>query len=324
MNTLLKTVTETSPLDKERWVYVKAKVEGNFESVLAEVVNPFVQQLQADNLLKNFIFKKDGENEELLAFFFHTSITTHQTRIKEEFIPALEAWAKRENIADGKAVDDVCDFFIFHYITQNHTPNVSEVLLSACSSVASQLVGAGEEWEIESAVEAGIPMHLTLMQSAGLSLDELFQYFDYKFGAQFALLDLDKSADGDASVWQKAFKKSLENNFQEQKANLVGYCEYILDMVEEGESFDEPWLNQWVEACQKGALVHLEMKEQDRLYPCDNNINYKGGPIPESTLEKWEQYEVYSDFINHQLLHGPDFVLVLYYTLRRSLETMTH
>lgn len=334
-NTHTKTLVPA--LEQNRWIYVKVNIKASYYEVLTKAISPFIKELKKENKISNFFYKKDGIDENFMMFFFKTSLYNSERYIKNQLKDRLEQELDFaiKSIAPVPSDSDFyeptetekiptieyLDYFIFDYIQLNHDLEISKILMPGCSELMVDVMSEEEEWGYEAGLEKGLALHLILAYSFDLTTQQLAHYFDNRFQAQFKLLELDNT-DVNSDEWKGRFLKSLQDNFESQKDNLVAYCDYLLSGVIDNDEFEDEWVNNWIACGQKAGQKFKELKNTNQLSATLKPLVSKNIAISEEEKSDWAHIACYSDFIDNQLLLGPDFILILLFTLSKSLNEL--
>jgi hypothetical protein len=126
-------------------------------------------------------------------------------------------------------------------------------------------------------------------------------------------------------IWKAEIKVDMEQNFLNQKDQLVGFSKYFLDHLDTLEKLDEEWLNDWRDSLRKCKDDLNECKKQGKLpmlYDMKQdmeNLSSSFNDIDDSTLQKWQIVYYILNTTNGQLGLRFNLEYYLYYFIMRSL-----
>ena len=291
-------------LHKERWVCAFIPFENNYEELLCNDVMPVVNQILKEDLASNFIYRREGE--EKLALYFRTTPYKSELEIKPRLFNALTT----EKV-------DFRDFCILYFGTGDDA-DIAEILLPLTSKIISALIKeAGKDWNIETAIEKAIPLHLALVHAFEMPPDEISAFYQLIIEEALDALPLEDVAH--KHIWKTKFTEGLDTNYQAQKEALIGYTEYLLSSFENNDVFDEDWINTWVKTC-LSANVFYKMKADKKQVAAKNfRPNVKNGFAIENQY-KWPLLMQFVRFINAQMGMELIFEFNLLYALKECTK----
>ncbi len=181
---------------------------------------------------------------------------------------------------------------------------VAERLFQVSSeSVLSVLQKQHAQWSYERAMGAAIQMHLALAHSCCKNHKEACLFFEYVFKS-WAPAAYHPAYTGlsEATFLEKREEalQAFEVNFEAQRETLVPFQEQVWEMLEAGESFDEPWYDNWVKALLE-VSAQLTALHQKGLLRVSEEFLAPEGEIPVSQRSVWSVYASYLHMSNNRL-----------------------
>jgi len=318
--------------NKEKWVSV-AFYYDNLEKILVEAVTPLTEVLKEKELVSKVIFNRNWDRGLHLLLLLKTTQENFDTTIKPLFSTTIKTYFDA-NPAPQKEVElPVNDWFLpfpmNHVQFNDHflvdvmetgglqAADVADDILASSSAIVTEFIKESEgEWSPEGGIGAAIQLHLGLVHSFGFDAEQAALFYEKGFES---MLEITQGGDGEED-FQTNLIAGLYDNFQEQKEGLVGFGEYILSSLNEGEEFEDEWFNNWV-AKAKEANAQIEALQQSGKYvvPEKFEVNEKLS-ISASQQEKWPVIEYYLRGINSQLGITNIYELNLIYTLKETTK----
>jgi len=157
----------------------------------------------------------------------------------------------------------------------------------------------GKTWSYDDAMGVAIKLHLTFIHAAGLGINEAISFFDFhaKNWLPYTFKNIQEEITKDDYESQSTLSiQAFEQSFDSQKASLIPFHSSLWKAMEDGNSFDEENLNNWLKE-NKLILEDLISKEKEgELSSRTKKYQYQFRPsqYPEKEL----LWSIFVDFIH--------------------------
>lgn len=157
----------------------------------------------------------------------------------------------------------------------------------------------GKTWSYDDAMGIAIKMHLTFIHGAGLNIDEAISFFNFyaKNWLPYTFKNIQEEITEEDFESQSTLSiQVFEQSFESQKASLIPFHSILWNAMEDGNSFDEDILNNWM---RENKLIINDLKLKDRegeLSSRNSKYIYQIKPAP--YLEKELLWSIFVDFIH--------------------------
>jgi hypothetical protein len=284
-------------LIKNRWIM--ACIENTEKIYSIHSLSQAGNQLQNEKHILDFIFTQNGNT---LILYYKTSVANSEQIVKDIIIKIF---------TNSKIVYK--DYSLINLGAINSTP-IAEIMLSGSSHIALDFLNDSENGSIDDPLGKSISMHLILADSFKISSDEMPYLYSFLLQQSLSSIALE------TETIKKEVSDSLVENFNSQREEFIGYCEYILSILQEGDDFEDAWMNRWKEVCNSAYYTLTSLEELGRLTYPEEFIIKKSIGVANKTHSRLPLIEQYSRFINSQL--GLDWYheLTVWYTLKECLK----
>jgi len=321
----------------EKWVSTAIYYD-KMESLLTDAVVPFLQQeIYSDKGrqgISNFIFNRNWERGQNLLLLFKGNDQACQELIKLKLTDHLKKHIAQHPAEDRPLTLPVLDWFLpfpSNHVEYNNTflfdimetgglqsSHLVEELLTCSSALLLDFFEASSEegWDAESAIGIALQVHLVLATSFGMTTDEMREFYDYMFQNML------KMTQGDDEHFQETLQDGLKENFESQKESIVGFVNFLVETLSEGNDFDEDWVNQWIRQTKAIAQKMLAIQEEGYFVAPESYQYNKQFNSSKLLQEKWPVIEYCLRAINCQMGITNIFELNLIYTLKESLTAI--
>lgn len=317
--------------NQEKWISV-ALYYDNLELLLAEAAAPVAEEIIENGIASKFIFNRSWDRGKHLLLMFKTTQEQFTSQLKPRIEEVISAYFNAKPAPEKEIELPVNDWFLPFpnnqiQFNENFMIDVMETgglqaslvaedLLAESSNTIAEFIKASEgEWTPESGIGIAIQVHLGLVQAFGLSTEEIAAFYTAGFNN---MLKITQGGD-DNENFQANLIAGLDETFQEQKQSLVGFSDYILSTLNEGEEFEDEWFNNWVTIAKNGSQMITKLQSTGQYVTPESFEIDKTISVAASVQEKWPVMEYYLRAINCQLGITDIYELNLVYSLKESL-----
>lgn len=318
---------------KEVWVCAAVYYD-NLDALLAEAAIPTANQILQEGVASRFMFNRSWKRGKNVLLLFKTSKDNNQ-KLKSMILSGISKYLESYPAPEKEIEMPVNDWFLpfpNNHIDYNdifivdimetgglQASIVAEELLSASSDMVLTFIREAEEgWNAESAIGTAIQVHLGLMGSFGMNLKEISAFYSLFFNN---ILQMTQGAD-DSESFKTSLITGLNENFQEQKEGVVGFIEYFLNCLMEGESFEEEWINSWVKSCRIASEDLIRLQSSNHFMAPESLVIDNSIGVDPLIQEKWPVMEYYLRAINSQMGITDIFELNLIYSIKESVKCL--
>ncbi len=312
---------------QKKWVSL-AIYGDQFEKILVHVLVPFIEEYKGE--LSQFIFNRSRERGDNLLLMFESSSSAVTDLIKFNLNDRLKDYLKTNPYPLKEIEAPVMDWFLpfqnnhieyndnflfdimetggLHasFLAQDFFHQTSKLLLSFFEATIE------EGWDPESSIGLALQIQLSFISSFGMSLDDIQAFYKWTFS------NITEKIQGENEDFKTALLEGLDDNFSEQKDDIVGYIGFLLETFDKGEAFDEEWLNDFHVHCKQTA-VSLKALQNNNTYFTPENFEIDSLlTVDKDVQELWPIMEYYVRAVNSQMGIMDGVELNLLYTLMRG------
>ena len=252
---------------KRFWLSIHIYHESTSESLLAEILYPFLQAMQIAGFVRQFFFiryfdqsgphirlRLEGDYETMLIQVQPQLELTLNSLLGDHFIKATEASEAFEGapVPEGKRIETL------QYI--NYIPEtdrfagksglrIAEDQFAASSKAVLEAIFAFyPEWDYDQAMGAAIRLHLALLHGSGMEKKKMAEFF-HLVCLQW-LPRAFPAASSNMTAEHLALRESetlayFENSWQQQETALKDYIQAIFSLLDSGQAFEDIAFEDW-------------------------------------------------------------------------------
>ncbi|MGB3463746.1 MAG: lantibiotic dehydratase C-terminal domain-containing protein [Cyclobacteriaceae bacterium] len=181
---------------------------------------------------------------------------------------------------------------------------ISEKFFQYSSETIFELMSDGEsEWGYDRALGAGIQMHLSMAFGLGMDRDEMIGFFDRYFSRwlprAYYFFEKDISEE-ELAKRRKETLEAFEGTYENQKDNLVGFFEQILEILNE-DDFEGTWLETWVNGSMETKEKLDQLIEKGAYDPTSHYNFSEEKQYTREQQSRWALYDSYVHMTNNRL-----------------------
>lgn len=280
-----------------------------------------------------FIFTRNWERGEHLLLLFNTDQPEMERYIKMQIDHVTNEFFKK-NPAPEKVVEfpvnnwflpfpnnhlEYRNNFLFDVMETGgvQAAKNAENIFTVSSEIIGEVIVETGEWSSGNAFVPALQLNLILSGVFSSNLQTLKEFYTYLFDHALKSSSLNDDADA-----QKSLLEEFEGSFQEQKEGIVDFVNYVYETVSEGESFDEEWLNVWLNASRKVKNEITALQSSGKLITPEGFEDDLSLTTSVDTQRQWPILMYYIRFMNTQIDNTGVYELNLIYTIKRSIETI--
>ncbi len=168
--------------------------------------------------------------------------------------------------------------------------------------VLDQLASKGKDWTYEDALGTAIKLHLSFVHSLGMDATEACSFFHFFFHNWLPRSIPHLSGEDLATQAKEAMASNLdafEEAFKSQKNSLIPFHQQLWEALEEGASFEEESMDQWL--LDTRSIKTKLMAAQEKGFLEKRPLAQRYSFWPESIAQSQEQQELwmlYADFMH--------------------------
>ncbi len=291
-----------------------------WEDLLLNCVKPLAQQILNDKLANNYFFIRYWENGPHIRLRFFGDEQTLNNKVKPLLTEKLQAYlqanpTKREDPPGIETLpekdrwfpNNTIQFIAYEPETDRYggpkAIGPSELHFQDSSIAILELLEPVGEWSYERALGSAIQLHLSFAHATGMELKEAQEFFSFIFAGWLprAYTNYGTEAKEILEERQEITLKAFKENFEAQQEFLIDYHTMLWDAFNEGEEFEEEWLNHWkikiTELSQ--FLQDLQGKGELQLSPDTHHLTSFETPYEKQQL--WFIYGSYIHMTNNRL-----------------------
>ena len=309
----------------ENWLASHLFYNANVPGFLAGQVKPFAEAMVQGKLAERFFFILYNERGPHVRLRFFSNPENHpvlKEKIREHFEAFFQAHPSPDPTGNEGYARDSKEGLLPNNSVQflPYEPEydryggpvgmaIAEEHFSYSSRLILELMASASQWSYEAAFARAVQMHVSFAFNLGMTRDQIIHMFSffgmqwtgYSFVNRYFVPELtSEQEEKNLEASQRAFAKS----FGQQKDRMVGMLEMIVDTIEEGEEFEQDWLNDWVlHARQIGEKLRAAQQagqltaEKNSLY-MPKNVDVE---IDQEVLDLWPIYLSYVHMNNNRI-----------------------
>ncbi len=317
---------------------------GRWDELLVEAVKPFVRELLSDELISDYFFIRyweKGPHIRLRMFGGEEAlINTVRPRLVEYFESYMSRfpsdrnepeWLQRASQEDQWLPNNSIQFIDYEPEYERYGGSemvkIAEKLFGHSSnSVLSIMLNEHGSWGYDRAMGAAIQLHLGMTYSLGMDLSESLVFYNYFFehwlSRAYYFFREEISSD-ELIIRREKTLNTFQEQFEAQRTALVPMVSHIWELLEQGVSFDENWLNEWISGV-------ADIKEQltshfNKDWQIDHNFfkpsSHEGYSLQDQ--KKWNLFDSYIHMTNNRLgIFNHDEAYLAFF-LKESLKCMS-
>lgn len=308
--------------NKNKWLVVYLYYAEPWEDILAKAVKPFAKKMLDQNGVEQFFFIRYWEKGPHIRLRFKGDGKILHQEVKPLLIEHFEnyfknnpskreepEWLKKATEEQKWYPNDSVQFIEYEPETERyggeHGILIAEQQFQASSAaILSVIEESLENWDYSRALGGAIQLHLGFGYALGMQLDEMSAFFNrffenwlsrayYFFEKDISEEELDKR--------KKDTLTAFEKNFEEQKEGLLPFFETVWQALNEGQEFEQDWLNQWVTDMKEVGGQLKAIQKDKKLTPPKWYMQKKVDRFSIIQQERWSIYDSYVHMINNRL-----------------------
>lgn len=159
-------------------------------------------------------------------------------------------------------------------------------------------------WDYSRALGGAIQLHLGFGYALGMDLDEMTGFFNrffdnwlsrayYFFENDIAQEELEKRKEGTLIAFQQ--------NYSNQKDILLPFFETVWQALNDGQKFEQEWMNIWVDDMTKVGIQLRQIQRGRKLTPASWYMRKTIDNFSIDQQERWSIYDSYVHMTNNRL-----------------------
>ncbi len=252
---------------KRFWLSLYIYHESTSDSLLAEVLYPFLQAMQVAGFVRQFFFiryfdqsgphirlRLEGDYETILQLVQPQLELTLHSLLGDHFIKATEASEAFEGapVPEGKRIETLQ---YIHYIPETDRfagktgLRIAEDHFAASSKVVLETLFAFyPDWDYDQAMGTAIRLHLALLHGTGWDREKIATFFHLvclqwlprAFPSHFSHMTEEQ-----LQLQETETLAYFENSWQNQATALKAYIQTILSLLDSGQVFEDAGFDAW-------------------------------------------------------------------------------
>lgn len=327
---------------KEKWLSAHLFYAEPWEEFLKYSVSPFTENVINNGLAKQYFFIRYWENGPHIRLRCYGEENILDEKLKPYLITYFENffnkcpsnYSKEEqlrNINDNDKWYPNNSIQFIEYVPETERyggPNgiiISEEMFLYSSDTVLNILKENETWDEETALAAGIQLHLAFCHSFGMNFEEATVFFQNLCDMWYlAVIDTSKVNSKDELLRRKAdLIQNFENNYQKHNENLKNYINILIEGFQSNCEFESMWFSQWLNKtntiCQKLQSAIAEDKIGFQIGTRDlykSSSEYKRQGL-------WDILYSYIHMTNNRLGIVNQDEAYLAYLIKRSIEDLS-
>lgn len=293
-----------------------------WEEFLVKSVQPFVQQMITSKLADQYFFIRYWEKGPHIRLRFYGDIDVLNEKVKPALIRHFEAWFEenpsertdpewmKEAVAEHRWFpNNTVQFIDYEPETDRYGGEAATLLaerqFNASSNATFDVISESlQSWDYNRALGAAIQLHLGFAFGIGMNQEEAAAFFSNVFQnwAPRAYYFFEKDITSEELERRRLETlKAFETNFQNQKDALLPFFQTVWEAFEDGQLFDQEWLNQWVVDMTAIKEQLDKLQQNNQLVIPDWYQVKEFNTIPEENKQRWAIYDSYIHMVNNRL-----------------------
>jgi len=306
---------------EKKWLAAYLYCAEPWENILVEVVKPFAERIVKQGLADQYFFIRYWEKGPHLRLRFKGDAAILESSVKPQLIEHFEAYfeknpSTRQEPTWGNDIpedqkwypNDSVQFTEYKPETERYGGEygilVAEQQFEAASKAILAVTEESDSWDYSRALGGAIQLHLGFGYALGMELDEMSAFFNRFFENWLSRAYYFFEKDISKEELEKRKKEALiafEKNFEEQKEGLLPFFETVWQALNEGQEFEQEWLNQWVGDMKEVGTQLKEVQKNDKLTPPEWYMQKTRKDFSIAQQERWSIYDSYVHMINNRL-----------------------
>lgn len=313
---------KSNPEPDKTWLAAFLYYAEPWEDFLIQGVKPLIDQVMKEKLADQYFFIRYWEKGPHIRLRFKGDATVLDDKVKPLTIDHFNRYFKNKpsERQDPEWLKDVPEeqqwypnnsvqFIEYDPETDRyggeHALLVSERQFQASSNATLAIIEDGlDSWDYNRALGAAIQLHLGFAYGVGMDQHQASKFFSEVFenwlprAYYFFEKDISKE---ELERRKQETMKAFESNFEGHKDSLIPFFQTVWEAFDEGQSFDQEWLNQWLIDMNKVKADLRELQDAGKLvvpkwYPMKDNAG-----VPEADQQLWAIYDSYIHMINNRM-----------------------
>lgn len=305
---------------RETWLSAHIYYGEPFEELLIKGIKPFVEKLKADDLMNRYFYIRYWEQgphvrlriqgnpkvlieqvKPRLQRTFDRYMKDHPSVRQEPVwvntLPANQQWHPNNSVQFIAYEPEVSRYGGEHVIglAEEHFQHSSDTVLA--------LISSGKKWNYERALGAALQLHLSFTHASGLDLSQTQSFFSRVYAGWLPRVYQIVSVltkQEEKKIPQEV-QAAFEETFERQKASLIPFMRSFWKLLQDVDSFEKTWLNEWIRKINEmdeKLRIKQENGELDPPYRIETEVlNSKDKKI----LERWSIYDSFIHMTNNRL-----------------------
>jgi hypothetical protein len=291
-----------------------------WESLLTEHVGPFARSVLKEGLAEQYFFIRYWERGPHIRLRFKGE----RRRMDETVRPKLDQYFSQyfsENPSDREEPEavaslpeerqwfpnDSVQYIEYEPETARYGGpvglEISERQFQISSDTVLAVMEDRGEWDYERAMGAAIQLHLGFAYALGMDLPEAISFYTRisKLWLARAFGYIPGMAREEVEKRKEATLAAFAENFEKQKEVLVPFHQAIWEAFTDNVSFEQEWLNHWIEDMREIGHQLKSAQGEDKLEFPPSFTPDPNSTIPRSRQLLWVILESYVHMTNNRL-----------------------
>lgn len=308
--------------NNKKWLAAYLYYAEPWETILVDALKPFAENILQQGLADQYFFIRYWERGPHIRLRFKGDFTILENEVKPQLIQHFENYfasnpSKRQ---EPKWLDDTPEdskwypnnsiqFIEYEPETERYGGEyglkIAEQQFQASSKAILEVTKDSlESWDYSRALGAAIQLHLGFGYALGMKLDEMAAFFNRFFenwlSRAYYFFEKDISED-ELEKRKKETLIAFENNFKEQKEALLPFFKTVWQALNEGQEFEQEWLNQWVVDMTEVGKELKKIQKEGKLIPSKWYMKKTDNNFSLQQQQRWSIYDSYVHMINNRL-----------------------
>ncbi|MBL6449546.1 thiopeptide-type bacteriocin biosynthesis protein [Fulvivirga sp. 29W222] len=313
---------KTNSTPDKKWLAAFLYYAEPWEEFLIQGVKPLIDQVMGEKLADQYFFIRYWEKGPHIRLRFKGNPNVLEKKVKPLIIDHFNKyfknvpserqdpdWLKEASEEYKWYPNNSVQFIEYEPETERyggeHALQVSERQFQASSDATLAIVEDGlEAWDYNRALGAAIQLHLGFAHGVGMDQQEASKFFSDVFQnwlpRAYYFFEKDISKEELAKRKEETLK-AFEKNFKGHKESLIPFFETVWEAFEEGQSFDQEWLNNWLVDMKSIKSDLQALQEDKKLIAPQRYLSKRDEEVPAETQELWAIYDSYIHMINNRM-----------------------
>ena len=302
-----------------KWIAAYLYYAEPWDKLIVEAVKPFADEIMEAGLAEKYFFIRYWELGPHIRLRFYGDDKILDTQVK----PKLEAWFTAWLKANPSVLDVPAEYA--HVVKErNWYPNnsvqwieyepeteryggvhalpIGESQFQASSDAVLSVMDEAEEWNYDQSLGTAIQMHLAFAHANGMSREEAAIFYSFIFQSWLPMAVPYSTPEEEKQNAMKTVLQAFESQFNEQGEILVPFIDEFWQALEDGETFEEEWVNKWVDR-QKWVKAQVSKLDSEGkvTFPDERLPIFERYGFPQESLKYWALYSSYVHMTNNRL-----------------------